>query len=287
MLDHLTGAIRTLDSDPVLAQQAAQSPTFASLKEKARRIAAPAGTLYVLEGDLLLDEVDLARYALRKDAGGDAPVAEAPVGGQRAKLLGISKNGKLLRWSPSVVLRYYIKKETFPSDAQYKTVRENIRTATEDWMKVCGIQFEYLSSLDADTAARPGRALFPVIHQDVGGRFIAAAFFPDDPPNRRFVVVDPSYFNPNLGFDRVGVFRHELGHVLGFRHEQIRSEAPAACPGEPLFGTTPLTDYDPRSVMHYFCGGVGSTTLEITDVDRAGAVRLYGLPTSSFEFVTV
>jgi hypothetical protein len=60
-----------------------------------------------------------------------------------------------------------------------------------------------------------------------------------------------------------------------------------ACPGEPLFGTTPLTDYDPQSVMHYFCGGVGSDQLAITDVDRAGAVRLYGSPRSAFEFVTV
>jgi hypothetical protein len=184
------------------------------------------------------------------------------------------------------VLAFYIKKETFPSDAEYTTVRENIRTATEDWMKVCGIQFEYLPALDTDPAARPGSALFPVIYQDVGGQFIAAAFFPDDPASRRFVVVDPSYFDPNLRFDRVGVFRHELGHVLGFRHEHIRSEAPAACPGEPLFGTTPLTDYDPRSVMHYFCGDVGSETLQITEVDRAGAVRLYGLPSSAFEFVS-
>jgi hypothetical protein len=96
--------------------------------------------------------------------------------------------------------------------------------------------------------------------------------------------VDASYFSPTLRFNRVGVLRHELGHVLGFRHEHIRSEAPAACPGEPLFGTTPLTEYDPRSVMHYFCGNVGSDDLDITEVDREGARKLYGSPLSSFVF---
>jgi hypothetical protein len=160
-----------------------------------------------------------------------------------------------------------------------------MRTATEDWMKVCGVEFVYRGALDTDTAARPGAALFPVMQYDSGGQFIAAAFFPDDPVERRFVIIDPSYFSPTLRFDRVGVLRHELGHVLGFRHEHIRSEAPAACPGEPLFGTTPLTAYDPRSVMHYFCGDVGAAELAITDVDRAGAQKLYGLPRSVFQFV--
>ena len=32
--------------------------------------------------------------------------------------------------------------------------------------------------------------------------------------------VDPIFFNSQ--YDPVGVFRHELGHVLGYRHEHIR-----------------------------------------------------------------
>lgn len=284
MPDAIASAARSLDAHPTLAPQAAASPTFKALKKDARQITAGGKTWYVLEGDLLMDEVRLAEYALAKDAGGEAPVAEAPVGGRTSKLLGISRNGKLLRWKPGLALGYYVAKETFPSEAAYKTVRENMRTAAEDWMGLCGVEFEYRSALDADTASRPGGTLFPVMHYDVNGKFIAAAFFPDDPVNRRFVIIDPSYFSDTLRFDRVGVLRHELGHVLGFRHEHIRSEAPAACPGEPLFGTTPLTDYDPRSVMHYFCGDVGSAELQFTDVDRAGAQRLYGLPRSAFQF---
>ena len=285
MPDVIAAAARTLDSNAALAQQASASPTFAKLKKDARRMTVDGKTLYVVEGDLLLDEVQLAEYALRADAGDDAAVAEAPVGGQKARLLGISKNGKLLRWKPGLVLTYCVAKETFTSDAEYKTVRESTRAATEAWMGVCGVEFEYRAALDTDPAGRAGKVIFPVMRYDAHGQFIAAAFFPDDPANRRFVVIDPSFFSPTLSFDRVGVLRHELGHVLGFRHEHIRSGAPAACPGEPLFGTTPLTDYDPRSVMHYFCGGVGSAELAITDVDRAGEQRLYGLPRSAFQFV--
>jgi Astacin (Peptidase family M12A) len=105
------------------------------------------------------------------------------------------------------------------------------------------------------------------------------------PPERRVVVIDPSFFDSGHGFNKVGVLRHELGHVLGFRHEHIRSEAPPGCPGEPLFGTIVATDYDPKSVMHDFCGDVGSKELEITDLNYQGAQRLYGLPLSSFQFV--
>lgn len=151
-------------------------------------------------------------------------------------------------------------------------------------MGVCGIRFEYLPTLDANPAQRAGRALFSVMHFDAQGKFIAAAFFPDDPPARRVVLIDPSFYRAG-GFDNAGVLRHELGHVLGFRHEHIRSGAPPGCPGEPLYDTIDLTQYDPKSVMHYFCGGGGTRALAITDLDRNGSQRLYGLPLAAFELV--
>jgi len=118
---------------------------------------------------------------------------------------------------------------------------------------------------------------------DAGGSVIASSFFPSDPPDRRHLLIDPTYFTTS--FDKVGVFRHELGHVLGFRHEHIRNEAPPVCPNEPLWDTQVLSAYDPKSVMHYFCGGVGSHDLSITDLDRKGARMVYGPPLSAAALV--
>jgi hypothetical protein len=125
--------------------------------------------------------------------------------------------------------------------------------------------------------------VFPVRFINANGAFIASSFFPTDIQSRWRMLIDPSYFATT--FDHVGVLRHELGHVLGFRHEHTRPDAPPVCPDEPLGDTINLGAYDPRSVMHYFCGGVGSRSLEITEVDRAGSQLVYGPPLADFEVV--
>jgi hypothetical protein len=114
-----------------------------------------------------------------------------------------------------------------------------------------------------------------------GTDFIAASFFPDDPGSRRWVdinvVGNQSFFQvPAAGYDQVGVLRHEFGHILGFRHEHIRLEAPISCHGdESMAGAEPLTQYDPHSVMHYFCGGAGTKKLQFTDLDKRAASVIY------------
>jgi hypothetical protein len=283
-IDSLSNAFRALDPASPLGQAAASSEFFRRAKERAHRVKLGSAEFYVLEGDLVLDEVQLAHYAQQQDKGETDPtVAEHEVGDGKARLLGVSRDGKMVRWKPGLVLTFYIAKESFPTQQKYELARESVRSATEAWMSTCGIQFQYLPQLDADPAARPGGAIFTVMHYDASGRFIAAAFFPDDPSERRVVLIDPSFYG-NSGFDNVGVLRHELGHVLGFRHEHIRSGAPPGCPGEPLYDTIDLTQYDPRSVMHYFCSGAGSRRLDITELDRQGAQRLYGLSLSTFAF---
>jgi hypothetical protein len=153
-------------------------------------------------------------------------------------------------------------------------------------METCGVEFRHEANQDNNPAIRAAApTLFHVRHFDANGRFIAAAFFPNYPPVRRAVLIDPSFYDQDLPFDRIGVLRHELGHTLGFRHEHIRSGAPPNCPKESLVDTVELTDYDPRSVMHYFCGAVGSRDLAITDVDRKGARQIYGPPLADFRMI--
>lgn len=251
-------------------------------------------TFTVVEGDLVLDidQKGLWQEALnirqsefnnrlRLQTVGFGEAAINQDGTRSSALVGIVEAGKLVRWSPQTVLSYCVLKNTFPRLEWYEEVVTNMQRATGAWEAICGIKFSYVPSLDSSASVRPAGVLFPVRHIAAGGAFIAAAFFPNDPPSRRRVLIDPSYFTTS--FDHVGVLRHELGHTLGFRHEHIRSGAPPVCPHEDTTGTINLTDYDPQSVMHYFCGGVGSRKLEITPVDRMGAQQLYGPPLTAFQ----
>jgi hypothetical protein len=250
----------------------------------------------VVEGDLLLDidQKDLWQQALAireadrqarlelQEAGFDEVALHAGyVNGSTSALVGIVQGGKLVRWSPGTVLTYCVLSSTFPREEWYDEVVANMQLATEAWEATCGVEFDYVSSLDSSPSVRPPGVVFPVRYIGAGGAFIAAAFFPNDLPTRRRMLIDPSYFSTT--FDHVGVLRHELGHVIGCRHEHIRSGAPPICPDEDVTGTINLTAYDPQSVMHYFCGGVGSRSLEITQLDRIGAQQLYGPPLRAFE----
>jgi hypothetical protein len=252
----------------------------------------------IVEGDLILDDdqKDLWQEAqtaktsqftsrLRAEAAGLGEAALTEHGAVTSYLIGIMQDGKLVRWPPGTVLTYCILLNTFPRQEWYEEVVANMQQATTAWEAVCGVQFGYVPELDTSSSVRPQGVLFPVRYISAGGAFIAASFFPNDPTNRRRVLIDPSYFTTS--FDHVGVLRHELGHVIGFRHEHIRSGAPAICPHEDTTGTINLTEYDPRSVMHYFCGGVGSKELAITEIDRIGAQQLYGPPLSAFQLAEV
>ncbi|HKQ79628.1 MAG TPA: matrixin family metalloprotease [Blastocatellia bacterium] len=254
---------------------------FDKLKSGLKKVKVDGEMLYRVEGDLLLDEDELTQYAADKTRSGSTNLSSRPDG-----LLGITQGGKIVRWSPGVVLTYCVIKSTFSSVAQYNLVRELMRQATSDWESTCGVKFQYKEDLDgSNPTPTPAGLVFIVREIDAQGMFIASAFFPNGPTNRRRVLIDPSFYTlspPPAGFSQVGVLRHELGHVLGFRHEMIRSGAPITCPDESLLDTVDLTKYDPQSVMHYFCGGVGTREMAITELDKTGAQKLYGNPLNMF-----
>jgi hypothetical protein len=282
--------------EPLPGEPAAEEPAGDGAEDQGRKVLIDGEVFYVDEADLThdFDEHELykqqqaAQQALREAArlAEQAGFGEASIIGsglQTSRLVGMVQDGKLVRWAPGTVLRYCVLQQTFPRTEWYEEVVENMQLATSEWEETCGVQFDYCRDLDNSDSLRPPGVLFPVRHISAGGAFIAAAFFPSDVVSRRRVLIDPSYYTTR--FDHVGVLRHELGHVLGFRHEHIRSGAPPICPDEDVTGTLDLTAYDPQSVMHYFCGGVGSRDLAITDVDRMGSQFLYGPPFSSFELL--
>lgn len=281
------------ESDGAFRQHVEASELFPKLKENLNKVTIDGKTYYVAEGDTLLDENELATYALEReareklwrarDAASSAGLGTERLGVGTRGLVAVTQGGKIVRWRPGTVLSYRVVRETFADEDKYNTVVDCMKKSTGEWEATCGVNFEHRQDLDGQAGTAPNGAVFIVREFDAGGRFIASAFFPNSAKERRQVLVDPSFYTTS--FDRIGVFRHELGHVLGFRHEHIRSEAPPDCPNESMFDTRNLTKYDPQSVMHYFCGQVGSQDLRITDIDRVGSQQVYGPPLVGIAFV--
>lgn len=293
-------ATELLHDSPTL-RDSMEKGLYELLQRRLQKVVVDGETFYVAEGDTLLDEDQLFVYAQQREAYerqkraektannaglGMARLIGVTTTGERG-LMGMVQGGKIVRWPPGFKLSYCVLKSTFLNDENYEKVKTSMAAATAAWEAACGVAFEHKAELDESPTVTPKGVLFTVRFLDAGGTFIASAFFPNDPPGRRRVLIDPSFFSPKLQFDTIGVLRHELGHVLGFRHEHIRTGAPPDCPDEEARDTIDLTQYDPRSVMHYFCGDLGSKTLEITELDKEGAQKVYGLPLESFEFISV
>jgi hypothetical protein len=226
-------------------------------------------TYFVIEGDLLLTEQELRAYVV-EHSHGERPVyfgAELLVNvydGQEDFYRDVAKRS----------LTYAVDRASFPDDGTYNTVSASMQNAAKGWEDACPeckIQFTHLA--DDDLHPSTDRDNFVLRYYDAHGQYIAVSFFPHDAPLRRYINIDPSYFTTT--YDKVGVLRHELGHVLGYRHEHIQG-IPGCYQEDNQW--KPLTPYDPKSVMHYFCGGGGSMLLDLTDLDKAGHRKLYQLP---------
>lgn len=225
--------------------------------------------LFVLEGDLLMTEQQVRAYVAGKSQ------SQAPTIQSGELLVNIHNGRQDFYQNPAQRnLTYAVDRNSFPNSSQYQTVVSNMRLAGRKWQNACmncRLRFTYLSQHDGSPSHE--NVNFIVRFRNVNGAYIAAAFFPHDGPTRRFINIDGSYFSTT--FDKVGVLRHELGHTLGYRHEHIQ-DVPGCFREDDNW--RPLTPYDPKSVMHYFCGGAGSLTLDITALDRAGHRRLYRIP---------
>ncbi len=98
----------------------------------------------------------------------------------------------------------------------------------------------------------------------------AFAFFPGYARSKRQIAIRASSIADTNGFR--GLLLHELGHTLGFVHEQYR-DGTTGCGSEDDSGS-PLTRYDSSSIMHYLsCNGTGSNTL--STYDERGAQCAY------------
>ncbi len=227
---------------------------------------------YLFEGDLLLSR-DEVRYALGHSTGGHTEEGPEKLG--RELIVNVDVANRPLIWPIGHrALTYDIDLKSFPNDFP-KAVRDqmvnNIERAAGEWVAACpgcGLSITHLVAHDA--SPHEGDATFIVSYANATDETIASSFFPSDPPEKHHLYVFPAYLSTS--YDKVGVFRHEIGHILGYRHEHIRPEA--GCQNE-TGAWKPLSDYDSKSVMHYYCGNGGTLALALTAMDRTNHHALY------------
>lgn len=226
--------------------------------------------MYIIETDILLSEKEYKDYQFWKNYAKK----------HKANLLtGEIRNGVLVKWSEKLPITYCINRNSFLTEDHYLQVKNEIAAATSDWEKTCNIKFKYLSEYDNSNLECGNENLTFSINfiNNPFTSLIASAFFPYDKIEERKVIITPQYFLTSAS--TTGILRHEIGHILGFRHEHMRSESPQNCRKYPEKGTlNPITNYDSKSVMHYLCADAGSPELLITELDKEGAIQYYGPP---------
>jgi Dual-action HEIGH metallo-peptidase len=167
--------------------------------------------------------------------------------------------------------------------AQHGQAVAEMAQATADWERSGNVNFRYVPGEDDDCDNGNTNIVFSVRPWDDNG---ACAFFPSGGgcvPRTVVMNFDAFAVGPVTS---QGVFRHELGHVLGLRHEHIRFPGTNCTE---LSAWRAVTPYDSASVMHYpWCpGGTNAGDLFITPDDAAGIESLYGPSTAhGFAYVT-
>ncbi len=244
------------------ATQAARDALIAKLPTTTYDDGGIPRTRYVWEGDMLLTR-EQVNAMLKPDAAARVP------GGVKTELKVMTDaQGNRAFWPRGQrELTYVVDRQTFPSPAQAEKAATALTTAARDWQSACpscGLTIKESTG---------GTATFRVKYQPAAAPYIAASFFPNDPPARRVLFIAAPFYT--MSEDPAGVLRHELGHTLGYRHEHI-----AGVPGCSFEDSNwkALTKYDATSVMHYPCGGGGTRLMKLSAADVAGHSRLYGAP---------
>ncbi|MCP3168689.1 FG-GAP-like repeat-containing protein [Myxococcus qinghaiensis] len=217
----------------------------------------PDTGIYIVDGDIPVVGEDKLRefYAQNIQAGA---------------LLINRSGGADTAWSASQALNLTYCVSTLFSD--HAKVVEAMQRAALVWEKEAHVAFIHDGSQDNNCTNTNTNVLFDVRPGPSNAPYAARAFFPNDARASRNLYIKPNQV-PALDAHALGrVLAHELGHVLGFRHEHTRVSG--TCYEDSNWRA--ITPYDTTSIMHYdICPGYTGPGLILSNWDAWGVTDTY------------
>jgi hypothetical protein len=191
-------------------------------------------------------------------------------------------------------IRYCIS-DSFSPDKD--TWVERMEAATKAWEDIANIRFSYLSQYDSSCTSATSGVDFAVMRDDALGGYCGrnkmTNWFSNSCPLGTLQIdtdQDPTFNGATPNVTETGVLRHELGHILGLRHEHPwRSviDPLSSCTEAATYASLDLTgvqlgtlSYDQLSVMHYpfnDCDGYWLSDFTLTNADIYSTQELYGM----------
>lgn len=182
-------------------------------------------------------------------------------------------------------LKYAIDFSSFKGNKnEYHQVQDEFYQAREDWENLCGVSFFYKVEMDEriENGFVPKETFFIIERSQTNyNGFLASAFYPFSNSQNRRIILYPKFFECSIE-KRLGVLRHEIGHILGFAHEQKRSFKDCALDGSSaedndLMATDYIAfgPYDSLSIMHYNCDKEGPDNNVFSAQDSISALMFF------------
>lgn len=232
---------------------------------KAATYQEPDTGLYIVDGDVpIVDEAALRQFYEENVRPG--------------ALLILTRSGVDAAWSGTQALNLTYCVSTAAFGSNYDKVVEAMNRAAVAWENVAHVSFIHDSGQDSNCTASNNTVLFDVRLAPTSATYGARAFFPGDARSSREILIHANSLASNIPMPSLaGMLTHELGHVLGFRHEHIRvAQTDTRCIESNDWRD--LTPYDSGSVMHYnICNGSTNPGAQrITGWDAHGAAAKYG-----------